>query len=129
MSNPAPGFARHPDHSLRFEPCRARASHGTTVVARSDKAVKLFEADDPPVIYFSVADCRDEHFVADEGHSTYCPFKGHATYWNLEGTDRPDGERAAWSYEDPYDECESIRGFVAFYTERVTVEEIEGEDP
>lgn len=128
MSNSAPGFAQRPEHTLRFEPCRAQATHGTTVVARSLQAVKLFEADYPPVIYFPIADCDDEYFIGDEEHTTYCPFKGHASYWNLEGTDGEGGERVAWSYKEPYDESEAIRGYVAFYADRVDVEELDDEE-
>ena len=121
MSNPAPGFQTRPEHTLTFETCRARATLGDTVVAESDCAVKLFEASYPPVVYFPASDRVAEHFEADEEHSTYCPFKGHASYWNLPGDG---GSRAAWSYEEPYDECEGIRGHVAFYADRVTVEEL-----
>ncbi|MEM1246571.1 MAG: DUF427 domain-containing protein [Acidobacteriota bacterium] len=124
MSNPAPGFSQRPDHTLRFETCQAQATHGTTVVARSDEAVKLFEASYPPVIYFPAADRVETHFASEADHSTYCPFKGHASYWNLIGTDGTDGKRSVWSYEEPYDECEGIRGYVAFYGDRVTVEEL-----
>lgn len=127
MSNSAPGFAKRPDHTITFEPCRAQATHGTTVVARSSQAVKLFEADYPPVLYFPISDCEDRYFIADDDHSTYCPFKGHASYWSLAGTDGESGERVAWSYKEPYDECEAIRGYVAFYADRVEVEELEEE--
>ena len=37
------------------------------------------------------------------------PYKGHATYWSLDGV-----ENAAWSYEDPFEDVGRIRGRIAF---------------
>jgi uncharacterized protein (DUF427 family) len=49
--------------------------------------------------------------------TTFCPFKGTASHWTVGGV-----ENAAWSYEDPKDEVAAIRGRLAFYPDRVTVE-------
>ena len=50
-------------------------------------------------------------------HSTYCPFKGHASYYSLK--DGP--ENAVWSYEQPYDEAAAIRELLAFYPDKVEI--------
>jgi len=99
MSNPAPGFVKHPDHTLTFQPCRARASVGKTVIARSESAVLLHEGSYPPVVYFPAESLSSDHFKKTD-HSTYCPFKGHASYWTLEGLSS-DGslENSVWAYE------------------------------
>jgi uncharacterized protein (DUF427 family) len=48
-------------------------------------------------------------------HRSYCPFKGHASYWSLKGG----AENAVWSYEDPYDDMAAIKGRLAFYADKV----------
>ena len=124
MNNPAPGFTKHPGHTLKFEPCKARARCGDLVVAESTEAVLLHEGHYPPVVYFPPGARTAGHFRKTD-HTTYCPFKGHASYWSLIGTslDQKQATNAVWGYEDPYDECEKIRSFIAFYGDRVTVEQ------
>jgi uncharacterized protein (DUF427 family) len=48
-------------------------------------------------------------------HATHCPFKGDASYFSLK--DGP--ENAVWSYEQPYDEMTAIKGYLAFYPNKV----------
>ena len=49
--------------------------------------------------------------------STVCPWKGVASYWRAaEG-----GDPIAWAYEDPRPEVAQIRGYIAFYQNKVTV--------
>ncbi|HYF25736.1 MAG TPA: DUF427 domain-containing protein [Baekduia sp.] len=50
-----------------------------------------------------------------------CPYKGHATYWSLDGV--PD---ACWSYEEPLGEALAARGHVSFAGDDVVVE-VDGE--
>jgi len=57
--------------------------------------------------------------------STHCPFKGDASYFRCEGSEQHAAtEEVAWSYETPFDQMEAIRGYLAFYGDRVTVERI-----
>ena len=48
-------------------------------------------------------------------HRTYCPFKGHASYYSLK--DGP--ANAVWSYEQPYEEMTVINERLAFYPDKV----------
>ena len=52
---------------------------------------------------------------------TYCPFKGHASYWRLlpHGMITSGVDDVLWSYEDPYVEVAQLQGYVAFYANRV----------
>ena len=52
---------------------------------------------------------------------TSCPFKGEASYFSL--ASEPRGDVVAWIYPNTYDEAAEIRGFVAFYADRVTLSE------
>ncbi|MBB4402909.1 uncharacterized protein (DUF427 family) [Agrobacterium tumefaciens] len=48
--------------------------------------------------------------------STHCPHKGDASYFSARsGAARDD----AWSYEDPFDHMLMIKGYLAFYPDRV----------
>ena len=48
--------------------------------------------------------------------STYCPYKGEASYYTAAGvTD------AIWYYAEPYEAVAEIKDHVAFYTDRVDV--------
>jgi uncharacterized protein (DUF427 family) len=51
-------------------------------------------------------------------HKTYCPFKGEASYWTIDLGGKH-AENAVWSYEAPYDEVARIKGYMAFYPNRV----------
>ena len=48
-------------------------------------------------------------------HTSYCPFKGQASYYSLKGGPA----NAVWSYEAPYDEMMAIKELLAFYPDRV----------
>jgi uncharacterized protein (DUF427 family) len=50
--------------------------------------------------------------------STYCPFKGHASYFSFVGG----AENAVWSYEQPYDEVLPIAEHLAFYPDKVDIQ-------
>jgi uncharacterized protein (DUF427 family) len=53
---------------------------------------------------------------------TFCPFKGNASYWTLAASGQRD-ENAVWSYEDPFDQVAGLKDYVAFYPDRVQVED------
>jgi uncharacterized protein (DUF427 family) len=53
--------------------------------------------------------------------STFCPYKGTASYWTLVLADGAELADAAWSYEEPYPECAPIAGLVSFWGDDVEV--------
>jgi len=117
--NSGPGFASHPGYKFIFSPSLKRISvfSGGVCIARSANAVVLNENTYPPVYYLPRADVQMD-LMAQTDHGTYCPFKGHATYWKLAADDRR-SEGVAWSYETPYDESLALKGHIAFYPDRV----------
>ncbi len=119
--NPAPGFVDHPGHVIDLEqnPGRQRALFGKAVLADSKHALIVREANYPPVIYFPRDDVNMDLLQATD-RSSYCPFKGDASYWSVAGGGEP-GENAAWSYPAPYDEMTALKGHIAFYADRVRV--------
>lgn len=56
---------------------------------------------------------------------THCPYKGAATYWDVEVEAAGPGpvrhQQVAWCYRSPLPESAKIAGLVAFYDERVDV--------
>lgn len=115
QSNSGPGFAKHPAYRIELQTSgdSREAILNGTLLAKSTRAIVMHENKYPPVIYFPRADVRLELLSKSE-HSSYCPFKGTASYWHFGGEDN-----IAWSYETPYDEMAAIKGYIAFYKDRL----------
>lgn len=92
------------------------------VIGETDRALVLTEGDYAPVIYIPREDLQMIFFDRSDKTST-CPWKGEATYFHLVGKNRQQ-ENVAWSYEDPKKGVAAIKGYLAFYTNHVTVESI-----
>jgi uncharacterized protein (DUF427 family) len=92
------------------------------VLGESTNALELIEGDYPPVIYFPPSDVSMAFFDQSETTSS-CPYKGSATYFNLEAKSGTWAD-AAWSYEDPKYSVAQIKGYLAFYTNKVAVEQL-----
>ena len=122
MSEPTPGFEKHPNYEVSIEPTsdELRVLAAGRVLAETNKALRVTESRHRPVWYLPMTDLDQSRLTATD-HSTYCPFKGHASYWSVD-----DGvgelENVVWGYEDPYSECEPLKGYVSFYTDRVVLE-------
>lgn len=116
--NPAPGYKKHPEHRIETKPAgvRVRVTFKSEVIAESRDATMLEESKYPPVYYLPRKDVRMDR-LARTSHSTYCPFKGKASYYSL--VNGP--ENAVWSYEQPYDEMSVIRDQLAFYPDKVEI--------
>jgi adenylate cyclase len=90
---------------------------GGVVVADTTRALVMRETRLPPVYYLPRDDVRMD-LMQRTDYRTWCPFKGNASYWTLEaGGVR--SENCVWSYEDPLPEAEPVRGYVAFYRNRM----------
>jgi uncharacterized protein (DUF427 family) len=105
-----------PAPHITIEPAgeRVRVTAGGEVVADSREALAMKEGAYPVVYYFPRKDVRMER-LARTGHRSFCPFKGHASYYSIKGG----AENAIWSYEDPYDDMVAIRERLAFYSDKV----------
>jgi uncharacterized protein (DUF427 family) len=114
-----------PDHPIDLEPAanRWRARFAGHVIADSNDALILKEANYPPVVYFPRADVGMEYMSRTE-RQTHCPYKGDATYYTIL-MDGEFAENAVWSYEEPFEDMAAIAGRIAFYTDRVEVYEVD----
>jgi uncharacterized protein (DUF427 family) len=108
-----------PEHPISIEPSNVRAvvRVAGVEIANSANALILREANYPPVLYIPREDA-DMSLLERTSHSTYCPFKGDCSYYNI-----PSGgaksANAVWTYEHPYAAVAQIRGYLAFYRDRV----------
>ena len=110
-----------PDHPITVESTGQRvvARVGDQVVADTTQALTLQEADYPAVQYIPLADV-DQALLESTDTTTYCPFKGDASYYTLKLSDG-DLDDAVWTYTTPYPEVGTIAGHVAFYPNKVEV--------
>jgi uncharacterized protein (DUF427 family) len=108
-----------PDHPITIEPNSRRVvvSVAGRIVADTRNALTLREASYPAVQYIPREDVDMTQLVRTD-HSTYCPFKGDASYFSIpSGGERSDN--AVWTYESAYPAVSAIKDHVAFYTDRV----------
>ena len=124
MANPAPGWVKKPEHrvDLRADKSHVRVMFAGKVIADSTDALRCEETGHGPVYYVPAKDMRLDLMKKTE-HTTYCPFKGTASYWTIETGDNS-AENAIWGYEAPYDETAALAGHYAFYGNRVDSIEI-----
>jgi uncharacterized protein (DUF427 family) len=104
-----------PAHSLFFDdfPRRVRATLGSATVLDSCRGKLLHETGMLPQLYVPAEDIATELLTRTE-HSTYCPFKGSATYWSVSADNRV-AENAVWAYEQPMDPAAWLDGYRAVY--------------
>ena len=73
-----------------------------------------------PVLYIPRKDVVAE--LAENMERTFCPLKGHASYFNLIGPGgAPVAQDIAWGYEDALPSATILQGHLAFDTGQVTL--------
>jgi uncharacterized protein (DUF427 family) len=87
------------------------------VIADSGTALDLKEATYPVVKYIPRAHANMSK-LRPTSHTTHCPYKGNASYFSIVLGEQT-SENAVWSYEDPLPGMEAIKGYLAFYPNRV----------
>ncbi len=123
IKGPAPGFYRHPDHHIRIRRAfgQWRALLDGKLLAESDNARRLDESGYGAVIYFPPDDVVREALARSDS-DTACPFKGRARYFR--SARDPGGPDIAWTYPATYNEVADVEGFIAFYEERVSLQNL-----
>ena len=96
-------------HSSRH----VRIEVGGETVAESSRPHLLFEPPLPVRYYLPLEDVRTD-LLRPSDKTTFCAYKGRASYRSLEGADD-----VAWTYEQPLREAAEVTGRVAFFNERV----------
>ena len=113
-----------PDHPITISanPRRIRVTAGDTVIAETAHALTLKEASYPAVQYVPRGDAKMELLKRTE-RVTHCPYKGDASYFSI-AADGQTIENAIWTYETPFPAMTEISGYLAFYPDKVRIEEV-----
>lgn len=102
-----------------------RLELGGLVVAETRRPTLLFETSLPTRYYIPPTDVRLE-LLEPSDHTTGCPYKGHARYYNVRLGDELH-RNLVWSYSTPRAAALDIAGMMAFYTEKLEALYIDGE--
>ena len=113
-----------PDHPIAItaNPKRVRISVDGVVIAETTHALTLKEASYPAVQYVPRQDANMELLARTE-RVTHCPYKGDASYFSI-NTDGKTLENSIWTYETPFPAMAGIAGHLAFYPDKVRIEEV-----
>ena len=113
-----------PDHpiAITVNPKRVRVTAGGVVIAETTQALILKEASYPAVQYVPRADAKMDLLQKTE-RVTHCPYKGDANYFSIVSGGKT-LENAIWTYEQPYPAMAEISGHLAFYPDKVKIEEV-----
>jgi uncharacterized protein (DUF427 family) len=111
-----------PDHTLAIgaKPVSVRIEVGATQLAAKASALEVLEHTYPPALYVDREDV-DMSTLERSTHTSWCPYKGEASYFHIITSDGTRLENAVWSYESPFDHIAVIRDHLGFYGDRVTL--------
>jgi uncharacterized protein (DUF427 family) len=114
-------YPPNPYHRVDCRPTKRhlRVSVDGTTLVDTDNTVIVFETALEPRLYVDPSLVRTD-LLRRSGTSSYCNYKGYATYWSAI-LDNTEVEDVAWSYEDPLPETLPINGFLSFDATRVDV--------
>lgn len=113
-----------PDHPITIAPAgkHIRVSAGGIVIADTTNALTLKEASYPAVVYIPRTDANMDA-VSRTDRVTHCPYKGDANYYSIKTSDKV-LDNAIWTYETPFPAMAEIKDYLAFYPDKVKIEEV-----
>jgi uncharacterized protein (DUF427 family) len=113
-----------PDHPITISanPRRVRVTAGDVIIAETSDALTLKEASYPAVNYVPRKDANMAMLKRSE-RVTHCPYKGDANYFSIVADGKTIAD-AIWTYEAPFPAMEEISGHLAFYPDKVKIEEV-----
>jgi uncharacterized protein (DUF427 family) len=114
-------YPPNPYHRVDCRPTtrRLRVKVAGTTLVDTDDTVIVFETALEPRLYVDPSHVRTD-LLRQTDTSTYCNYKGVATYWAAVIGDAV-VEDVAWSYQAPPPESLPIKGFVSFDAARAEV--------
>ena len=113
-----------PDHPITIiaNPKRIRVTADGVVIAETTQALTLKEASYPAVQYVPRQDANMA-LLARSDRTTHCPYKGDANYFSIHANGKT-LENSIWTYETPFPAMAEIAGHLAFYPDKVKIEEM-----
>jgi len=100
--------------------------HAGREVARTTGALRVLETSQAPGYYLPASDV-DTSLLVRSAASSWCEWKGAATYWDLAVPGAPVVPQAVWSYDDPTPAFAAIAGHFAVYPQAVDACWVDGE--
>ena len=112
-----------PDHPITItaNSKRVRVLADGVVIADTTHALTLKEASYPAVQYVPRQDANMALLSRTE-RTTHCPYKGDANYFSVTAGGKAI-ENSVWTYETPFPAMAEISGHLAFYPDKVTIEQ------
>jgi uncharacterized protein (DUF427 family) len=95
-----------------------RVEYQGTVIAETERAMRVLETASPPAFYIPPDDVRME-LLERTGGASLCEWKGSARYWSLHLDDGTVVDKVAWSYEEPFPKYMALEGALSFYPAKV----------
>ena len=96
---------------------RVRVAVESVIIAESRRCQRVLETASPPTFYLPPDDVDRDALVPAE-RSSFCEWKGQADYWSVRIGSKL-LEAVAWSYPDPFPEFSVLKGYIAFYPQRL----------
>jgi uncharacterized protein (DUF427 family) len=108
----------------RIEACTRHLEiiHRGIVLADTQQSFRILETSHPPVYYIPQQSIAMQWLQRSPSRSSFCEFKGSATYWSLhlpEELGNTDVADVAWSYASPTGQYLALKDHLAFYASRV----------
>jgi uncharacterized protein (DUF427 family) len=123
---PVRAHPRSPYHrvDVRASSRHLRMAHAGRLVVDTKRPVLAFETSLPTRFYVPREDVVAP--LSPSTLTTYCPYKGEASYWSIEGR-----ANVAWSYRHPLPDMAELAGLIAFYDDvlEVTLDGVACERP
>ena len=118
----SPGHQKWPEHKVLETPVGKQVTVEVNgeVIADSRDVIRVDEDGSPPRYYFprnAVSMDKLQRTVT----TSQCPFKGTAHYFSLSMDGGGNGGKlddAVWTYEEPFDEHQSLKDRLAFYDDK-----------
>ena len=110
------------EHPITVEPTGKHVTVRVNgeLVADTRDALTLQESTYPAVQYIPLGDVAQDR-LRHSDTTTYCPFKGDASYYHVTTAAGDTVEDVIWTYEQPYPAVGDIVGHVAFYPDKADI--------
>jgi uncharacterized protein (DUF427 family) len=86
------------------------------IIVETKNALAVLETASPPTYYIPREDINLELLAQIPGKSSFCEWKGQATYWGLKEINN---QPIAWSYTNPLGEFAELKDYLAFYPQHL----------
>ena len=110
------------EHPITVEPTGKHVTVRVNgeLVADTRTALTLQESTYPAVQYIPLGDVVQDR-LRHSDTTTYCPFKGDASYYHVTTAAGDTVEDVIWTYEQPYPAVGDIVDHVAFYPDKADI--------